>query len=864
MGNYFSNGVVNVKRNEYVHITDANTNTVRLVVGPKSYRLASSEWSAGPPKPFIAIPHGFYCVIQNPVVRPKAGEDSAPLLDKWGQAELRMGDTAIRTTNVPFPLYPGEVLVTKPSGEFTRMTEIHANGGLRLLCVRDFTNEEGATITAGTEWIERGPKLYIPRVEVQEMELVTGQTIKAGTALRLYASVNYRDRSGRMRLAGEEWLERSLGTYIPAAEEVVVGIVDGVVVHDTCALQLRAAQSFTDIYGTPRRAGDMWLITSRETSVHIPDVHEVVIKEVGLCALSANQYCIVLNPIGANGKNRYGEREVRRGECSFFLMPDEELVDGIHDVLAVGREEAVLLKAVERFVEEGGQVREAGSTWLLRGPAEYVPSNSTELVERRRRITLDKNEGIYVMNKKTGEVRTVIGEPYMLTEDEVLWERHLPQAVEELLTSPGGSLKTSQRDPNFICTRERFRIVRFNVKHNAAVQIHDYHRNKARIVFGPDLIMLGPREELTVLSLSGGKPKVPNALQSLQLFLGPRFSSDTITVETSDHARLQLGLSYNWYFDVKRSGAGEQQNCRCFVVPDFIGDCCKTIASRVRGAVAAEDFDSFHRNSAMIVRTAIFGVDEKKEIRRELRFPANDFVVTNVDVQFAEPTDAKTRDSLQKSVQLAIEITTKSLEAAARHGNELKDQEAKGKLERQKLLDKIKVEKAKTEWLTLQAELEAAQAGGQSMTEATAKAEALLIEVKSELEQAKLRSQAYKISAESELRKLEQRQSMELDYVRRQNALEVEKARRQAESEAEKVKRMVEAVGKDTLVAIARAGPETQAKLLTSLGLRGYLITDGNSPVNLFNAAQSMLGEGGGGGGGDPSRNAHLKGASLP
>lgn len=32
-----------------------------------------------------------------------------------------------------------------------------------------------------------------------------------------------------------------------------------------------------------------------------------------------------------------------------------------------------------------------------------------------------------------------------------------------------------------------------------------------------------------------------------------------------------------------------------FSVPDFVGDSCKAIASRVRGAVASVQFDDFHK-----------------------------------------------------------------------------------------------------------------------------------------------------------------------------------------------------------------------------------------------------------------------------
>lgn len=67
-----------------------------------------------------------------------------------------------------------------------------------------------------------------------------------------------------------------------------------------------------------------------------------------------------------------------------------------------------------------------------------------------------------------------------------------------------------------------------------------------RVVFGPELVMLGPDEQFTILSLSGDKPKRANVIKALCLLLGPDFCTDVITIETADHARLQLQLSYNW------------------------------------------------------------------------------------------------------------------------------------------------------------------------------------------------------------------------------------------------------------------------------------------------------------------------------
>lgn len=67
-----------------------------------------------------------------------------------------------------------------------------------------------------------------------------------------------------------------------------------------------------------------------------------------------------------------------------------------------------------------------------------------------------------------------------------------------------------------------------------------------RVVFGPELVMLGPDEQFTQLSLSGGKPKKPFQIRALCLLLGPDFCTDIVIVETADHARLSLQLSYNW------------------------------------------------------------------------------------------------------------------------------------------------------------------------------------------------------------------------------------------------------------------------------------------------------------------------------
>jgi major vault protein len=188
---------------------------------------------------------------------------------------------------------------------------------------------------------------------------------------------------------------------------------------------------------------------------------------------------------------------------------------------------------------------------MVRGPKDYIPAVEADVVLRRKAIPLDVNEGIYVRDVKTGKIRSVIGSTYLLTENEELWEKDLPAHVEQLLVLDPRYFEDKNSATSGIPPRDKSKVVAFRVPHNACVQIYDYKSKKARIVFGPELVQLGPDEQFTVLNLSGEKPKVPNKIRAICLLLGPEFSSDVVTIESSDHARLSLRLSYNWHFEVR-------------------------------------------------------------------------------------------------------------------------------------------------------------------------------------------------------------------------------------------------------------------------------------------------------------------------
>lgn len=845
--------IIRIPPYHYIHVLDQNSNVSRVEVGPKTYIRQDNERILFAPLRMVTIPPRHYCIVTNPVCR---DAQQAVLFDVTGQVRLRHADQEIRLAQDPFPLYPGEVL----EKDITPLQVVLPNTALHLKALLDFEDKNGDKVVAGDEWLFEGPGTYIPQKEVEVVEIIQATIIKQNQALRLRARKECLDREGKQRVTGEEWLVRSVGAYLPGVYEEVLDLEDAVILTEKTALHLQALENFRDLRGVSHRTGEEWLVTVQDTTAHVPDVHEAVLGVVPITTLGPRNYCVILDPMGPDGKNQLGQKRVVKGEKSFFLQPGESLERGIQDVYVLSEQQGLLLRALqplEAGEEEATDAHQAGDQWLIRGPLEYVPSAKVEVVEERQAIPLDQNEGIYVQDVKTGKVRAVIGSTYMLTQDEVLWEKELPPGVEELLNMTHDPVADRGRDPvktlQPLAHRNKTQVVNYRVPHNAAVQVYDYRAKKARVVFGPELVSLGPEEQFTVLSLSAGRPKRPHARRALCLLLGPDFFTDVITIETADHARLQLQLAYNWHFEVKNKD-DPVEAAKLFSVPDFVGDACKAIASRVRGAVASVTFDDFHKNSARIIRMAVFGFEMSEakgpdgtlmpKPRDQAVFPQNGLVVSSVDVQSVEPVDQRTRDALQRSVQLAIEITTNSQEAAAKHEAQRLEQEARGRLERQKILDQSEAEKARKELLELEAMSTAVESTGNAKAEAESRAEAARIEGEGSVLQAKLKAEALAIETEAELQRVQKVRELELSYAKAQLQLEVSKAEQLAEVEVKKFKQMTEALGPSTIRDLAVAGPEMQVKLLQALGLKSTLITDGSSPINLFSTAYGLLGMG--------------------
>ncbi|RNF05301.1 putative major vault protein [Trypanosoma rangeli] len=826
--------VVRLKPYEYVHILDNNTCKVTLLEGPCCFTMQDHLVKLHTtPQRHIVIPLNHYCEVENPVSPSPDG----------GEPTYRVGHREVRLPQPPFPLYPGEVV-----SEVKPMRILTAREAIILRALADHTTTDELTgeivqRMAGQQWLVKGPCLYVPRVEQEVVESVEPVILAANEYMQLSALSDFKDSDGTTRRAGEKWNMVTRELFFLGPYTKLESVEKGIMLSPILALHVRAVRPFYDHrFGVQRLLGDRWLVTHDAVTLFLPTENEQPETIIPLTVVGQQQYCILLS-MAHDGVCHDSKQRLLKGVCSFFLKPGERLRDNeVKDAYLLGAHEALLVEAINSFTEDGGARREASSRWLVRGPCSYIPPLEVRVVERRERMLLTGHSGVYVRNVRTGRVRAVHGQALLLAEDEVLWEKPVDALVHRLLTAD----KLSVYDLDALklaaemgpCASHE--LVYYKVPHNALVQLYDYSTNTSRVEAGPAAVFLAPSEEFTPISLSGGRPKKANCIHSLCLFLGPDFMADTIEVETLDHARLRLELAYNWEFDASDKERIKQV---AFAMPDFIGKACSTLANRVRAAIAMESFEQFHRNSSSVIRKAIFcshsGMTEMRE--DGLYFPVNGLLITSVDVRTVEPVEPNTLNALKKSVQLAVEIITKSQENEAAHQAMIFEQEAKGSLELQIMKDKALEEAERVTLLQVAAENAAIELSGSSKVQALAESEARLVELQAELDVTPTRCKSQQEMTDAELEVQRQRMEMELSHRRVMNDLAVAKARALADIEATKVEKIFAALGRETVTAIARAGPELKAKLLQALGLKGFLVTDGTSPINLMGMANRVV-----------------------
>jgi len=130
---------------------------------------------------------------------------------------------------------------------------------------------------------------------------------------------------------------------------------------------------------------------------------------------------------------------------------------------------------------------------------------------------------------------------------------------------------------------------------------------------------------------------------------------------------------------------------------------------------------------------------------------------------------------------------------------------------------------------------------GRANAEAKAMAQADKMQSEGKVIFSGLEAQSDEVMFQAHLQRDTELSRIELEHEQAMSKLRLEKAKIANEVEASKFEGIMQALGPKTLEAIAASGMETQVKMLEGLGLKGYLLTDGQTPINLFSAAGGLI-----------------------
>lgn len=728
---------ISLKNREYAYIEDANRGVVLMEVGPRVLTLEAHLTLVAKER-MVELGAGSWCVVRNPVVR----VDGQVALDEFGQARVAVGDREVRVGPKVFPLYPGEEL---------------------------------------------------------EGDIVPEYVLGVSEALRLRALTAFIDThlpdAPRRREAGDEWLVRGPGRYVPGESVSVVSLEKARVLKET-------------------------------------------------------EYCVILNPVDrATGRVQEGRRKVVSGPDVFFLEPGEALEGDVRRKHVLSELQGLKLQALDDLSEtEGGEprARKAGDTWIVRGPRTYVPSEKVLIHREIAALSLGQGEGLYVRDLRSGKVSLVQGPCQFMPEaHQELHEKRLSPDAEALLglaPPPPPAEAKDARAPRPASAPEkgdRTRAIVLRIEDNTAVLINDFETNHARVEFGPAKVMLRPYEDVTVLDLSGSTPKRPRQLKVLMLRLGPDFATDLFEVATRDHARLRIKLSYKWQFDVQ---GDPEKDKAIFRVNDFIGYVCENLASRIRQVAAENEFETFHKNASVLIRRAIFGMDDAGRARKDRLFSENQLRIIDIDIKDIAPVDEKTalklREAIDTNIQIQLDASRQEAQAAA----ELKRIRSEEEKQLADIASHRKSEAERQSLIELQNRNHQLEMLSRAKVEAEAQLERARVESEEALARAESDARASRIRSEAEAERERLSTQVALERQQRLDNLEVERQSRLAEVEAAQFRQRVEALGggENFVKAVA-----AQAQAAVVGGLDKVVFLPSGSNLNLFDAMQGLLGPGG-------------------
>ena len=642
--------------------------------------------------------------------------------------------------------------------------------------------------------------------------------------------------------------------------------------------------------------GQILVIKGTEVSFYIPptgieviainnDDRKGYVREA--VTLERLEYCIL--------KDEDGNKRYVHGPEVVFPKPTETFVTSpkggyIFRAVELSKISGIYVKVIAEYKDDNGTVHPVGEELFITGNDQmiYYPRPEHAIISYDNKmmhhaIAIPKGEGRYIMNRMTGEIKTVIG-PAMYLPDprtEVVVKRKLTEnqcrlwypgndtvlrynqdlnekfvekslAISDLdtltayscVTSASASLAnleakanisrgTSYTKPRTITLDNKLDgVVSIDVWTGYAINVISKNGSR-KVVCGPQTVLLDYDQDLERLELSTGCPKTTDrTLKTVYLRHENNKVSDVIAVETSDFVRANIKVSYCVDFDMEHKE-------KWFSVDNYVKYLCDRMRSLLKRAAKQYTINEFYQNYSDIVRSVVLGLngdtDAKDPHKGHRFFPENGMFVHDVevlDLSVQRDIENMLLDSQHEMIRKTLELADAKREADIAEAMAVAEQK-KQELRTKELLNKMELQKMEAERkLALQAEINRKQEA-----EDRAKRQA----------ENDMQPILDAISAAKEAREAAEHKARQ-DRVDAENAAAVAHAKALADVEAAKqaayaetVKSIMSSISPDLIASLEMSGKCNFAAMLTE-NMSPYAISQNESVVDTTTRLLNGLG----------------------
>lgn len=632
-----------IAQGSYIYIQSTNTGKIHTVVGPNKVTLDNQELAVtyegrsqfkicdnplAAIKRSVVVPEGYYCVLVNPSSiddRPHPPEK-----DKTEPPTLNIGNKIVIEGPTMFALWPGQ------EAEVIRGHQLRSNEYLigrvyneeearenasKARIVRANTEGDEATINApelfDAKNLTVGQLIIIPGTQVSFYIPPTGISVLAVDGnLKKYVreaiTLEQLEYCVLLDENGKKRFERGPKVVFPTATESFM-VKDGknkfraIELNPIQGLHIKATAAYKDeVLGRDIKEGEEFFIKGDQFPIYFPREEHSIVKYDG----KDKQFAISI----PKGEGRYVlERQVgniRMVTGPNMLLPnpvievpvrrvlsDQECMlwyPGNNEVLVFNRELREL--SASSPTTRGGAVSEGEINRAARKGTRGVMAsaslgNSLEMAAQSSMVSSAYGAGLSDEIERSSTYTT----PRSLTLNTKL------QGVPRIAIWPG-----------------------------YAIRVED-SSGQTRVEVGPKVVLLQYDEVLSVLSFSQGTPKTSdNPMRTPYLRIMNNKVTDQLTVETRDHAFIQLTLSYLVSFDPAMKD-------RWFNIDNYIKLMCDRTRAEITAAVRGIDVAKFHEDPMSILSRVVMNEEESRT------FDENGMMITSFelrDFRFGDKTVA--------------------------------------------------------------------------------------------------------------------------------------------------------------------------------------------------------------------------------